>query len=202
MLSARELMRVNYGCQMSGVGLLVGGATGIMQSAGEDYRAVSASPAQPRDRSKLNARAARRGLLLGGKYAGFVAGLVGCEIAIGRYRGSDDVWNLVGAGAMTGGAFCARGGAAAGIAGATMGAALSYLVGTGLASLESLSASLEMGELPDQQPEQQEKGSGGVTGGGGGGPLEGEDAGSSAGRHIEHMEATLQNWPKSTTRSH
>ena len=205
MLSARELMRVTYGAQMSGVGLLVGGATGIMQSANEDYRAVSARPEQPRDRTKLNARAARRGLLLGGKYAGFVAGMVGCEIAIGRYRGSDDVWNLVGAGAMTGGAFCARGGAAAGIAGATMGAALSYLVGTGLAGLESLSASLEKAKKGEEEGSMLAQGEASVKFDEEeamamrlqAGEEEEEEAGSSIDKRIEHMEATLQNWPKS-----
>ena len=46
MLSAREMMRLSYGAQMSGVGLVVGGATGILQSASEDYRSVSARPSQ------------------------------------------------------------------------------------------------------------------------------------------------------------
>ena len=189
-LSAREMMRLSYGAQMSGVGLVVGGATGILQSANEDYRSVSARPSQPRDRAKLNARAARRGLLLGGKYAGFVAGLVGCEIALGRYRDRDDAWNLVGAGAVTGGAFCVRGGAAAGIAGATMGAALCYLVGTGLSGLEALSATLEV-----EAPEKAGAGVGSM-------PFEEETSGiqnddtDGMAKQIEHMEATLKHWPK------
>ena len=180
-------MKISYGLQMSGVGVLVGGVTGIMQSANDDYKSTVSNPEQKRDRKKMNARAARRGLLLGGKYAGFVAGLVFSEIAIGRYRQKDDVWNLIGAGAITGGAFCARGGAAASIVGATMGGALSYLVGTGLEGLKSLEQGLSTSSETGLSGSKDNDTTDGAIG-------NHSNLGSME-RQIQHMESRLQHWP-------
>ena len=113
-LTPHESTRVDNGLGMLIGGLLAGGASGMLTHAREEYQHKQMyghmnTIEQTASKSKLLHLVSRNGL----KYGGFVAAFIGCELSIARARGKEDYWNVCAAGAVTGGAFCARGGPAA-----------------------------------------------------------------------------------------
>jgi hypothetical protein len=138
-LTPHESTRVDNGLGMLIGGLLAGGASGMLTHAREEYQHKQMyghmnTIEQTASKSKLLHLVSRNGL----KYGGFVAAFIGCELSIARARGKEDYWNVCAAGAVTGGAFCARGGPAAAIAGTIMGCSLAYVTSAGLNILQDI----------------------------------------------------------------
>ena len=138
-LTRRETEKVENGVGMLFGGVLVGGIAGMILHARGEYQHKQmyghmTSVEQSASKSKLLRLMGTSGL----KYGGFVATFVGFELAMARMRGKDDDMNVCAAGAITGGAFCARGGAAATIAGSVMGCSLAYITSAGLDILQNV----------------------------------------------------------------
>ncbi len=143
-----------------------------------------------------------RGVASGAKYGGFVAAFVGVDLALARYRGREDFWNRTAAGAVTGGAFLARGGAAAGIAGTVMGAGLAYIVSAGLDILETVERQMREPTLEELDAEIALRRQEAAAGSGlGTAAAVAPAAVDETDRQIQHMEDLLKGWPTAPKRA-
>ena len=200
-----EHVRLMQGAQLTGAGAVLGIMAGALASSREDYARVIARGGvgtTATERSANLARMGARGVASGAKYSGFVAAFVGVDLALARYRGQEDFWNRTAAGAVTGGTFLARGGAAAAIAGAVMGGGLAYIVSAGLDILETVERQMREPTLEELDTElalrRQEAAS--AESGTASAMLSAPPA-DETDRQIEHMEDLLKSWPAAANKA-
>jgi hypothetical protein len=154
-LSRHESFRLTSGIGMIAGGVLLGGVSGMMSHASDEYshRQMYGHIKAVQDKAASQSKLVRLMSMHALKYGGFVSMFVGTELALGRARGIEDDWNVCMAGAITGGAFTARGGAAAAIAGTVMGCSLAYITSAGLDILQNLERIMVAREEEDRERE-------------------------------------------------
>jgi len=168
-------------------GLFTGAIAGMLSHARDEYQHKQqfghlTTIEQTASKSKLMRLMSTNGI----KYGGFVATFIGCELGMARLRGKEDYWNVCAAGGITGGAFCAKGGKAATIAGTVMGCSLAYVTSAGLNILQDIESILLRREEHAKEEETWARAARTET-----------DNQDTTVEHITRLQQVLKEWPSS-----